>query len=105
MISQKLINVIKENNEIKEFFSNTNEVDVLIKNLNINELERFYIEYPNFLEMKKSSEIPSTILCLTFIKRDLDVNSYTKVKKIKIYIDQMTDKIIKILIILFFHQF
>jgi hypothetical protein len=108
MIHQKIFNIIKESDQIKDFFIDANDVDVLIKKITINELKALYIEYPNLLKIvnnnkikikyrSDNNEISPLILCLTFIKRDFNMKNYIKLKKIKLYIDEMNEKIVKIL--------
>ena len=108
MISQKILNLLKNNNQIKEFFSDNKDIEILFKKLNQSEIKRLSIEYPNLLDLKnqyeeikkqtiKTKDKESPILCLTLIKCDNSIKNYMKLKKIKLYIDEMDEKIIKIL--------
>ena len=67
-----------------------------------------FIEYLGFLPVDKNEvidpnpkiendkEMPS-ILCLTFIKNDVNLENYSNLKKIKFYVKESNGKIIKFL--------
>ena len=108
MISQEVLKSLKNNIEFLEFCSDITNVEVLSKNLNLEQLKRLSIEYPNFLTMEKiedsnlnqkietNRKMPS-ILCLTLINNDKNTENYSKLKKIKFYINDSNGKIIKFL--------
>ncbi len=78
------------------------------KKLSFNELKNLKLYYPDFIEINTNSETNinsldlneknlSSILCFTFVKNEKTSKKYEKIKKIKIYIDELKEEIIKIL--------
>lgn len=108
MIPAKILKLLKENNWLNEYFSGHPDVEVIIKKLNENDIKRLFKEYPNLFELdlnfalNKNREhgtnrIPFSIISLTIVKRDLSTNNYLKSRKIRFYIDERNEIIIKIL--------
>ena len=108
MITQNILNSLKENSKIEQFLNDFEDYEILYKKLNEDEIKRLSLGYHNFLELEninhiikkqksKTKESYPSILCLTLIKSDINVDNYVKLKKIKIYIDELTNKIYKIL--------
>jgi len=104
MISQNFINILKENTKIKEFFDQKEDFEIIIKKLSNDEIKRLLIEYPNLLEIGKSKGknkvtlgTTRSIICFTVVKRNLDSKNYVKLRKFKVYFDELNGKIIKIL--------
>ena len=107
MIPVRVLNKLKEKNEIYNFIENTNDFEVLVKRLNLGEIKRIASEYPELLEIplnqitnndtiSKTYDIKK-IICFTLVKNNLDNKNIVKLKKIKFYIDELNDNIIKIL--------
>ncbi|MFX1392086.1 MAG: hypothetical protein ACFFAH_00800 [Promethearchaeota archaeon] len=105
MIPDKIIQLQKFNSQIKKFLESVENFEILTKKLKLNEIQRFSREYPNLLrlkqaEIKKTDEYEekfTSILCITFIKRDNEIRNYAKLRKLKMYIDESNKEIIKIL--------
>lgn len=108
MITKKILKLLMENGEIKEFLKDHENFQILFKKLNKSKIMRISYEYPNFLksesinqmniEQKSHSikENPS-FLCFTLVKSDHNIKNYIKTKKLKIYIDELNNSIYKIL--------
>ncbi len=108
MISQDILKSLKKNNEFLEFCNDISNIRVLSKRLYPEQLKRLSIEYPGFLTIEKNEflnlnqkiendkKMPS-FLCLTLIKNDIKIDNYIKLKKIKIYVNEINEEIIKIL--------
>ena len=108
MLNQNFIQILKLNSKLKNFIDNAKDFEFLTKKLNLNEINRLLFEYPDMLKLKidrqmkgeklneKDEDFPS-LLSITIVKNDLRVKNYTKLKKIKIYIDESNERIIKIL--------
>lgn len=108
MLNHNFIQILKMNSKLKNFLENVKDFEVLTKKLNLNEIKRLLFEYPDMLNLKidrqmkgeklneKDEDFPS-LLCITIVKNDLRVKNYTKLKRIKLYIDESNENIIKIL--------
>ena len=97
-ISQDIITLIKYDDKVKDFLSKNVDVDVFIKKLTSDELERINKEYPKLLNLFDEDHLNNpSIVVLTLVKRDNDEKNYIQLKKIKLYIDESNKKIIKIL--------
>lgn len=108
MISQEALKSLQKNNEFLEFCNDINNLEVLSKRLYPEQLKRLSIEYLGFLPVDKNEvidlnqkiendkEMPS-FLCLTLIKNDTKIDNYSKLKKMKFYINESNGKIIKFL--------
>lgn len=95
-IPQKILKILEKNNKVKNFIGDNEDVEILLKELDIDELNRQFNEYPNFFDhIKKEDKLE--IFSLTLVKKDTSENNYIKLKKIKLYIDILNEKIIKIL--------
>ena len=108
MLSQNILKILKENNPFKDFFLDCKDFEVLIKKLSIDDIQRINKISPDFLkpksEVHKDNNIDfifkkniSSIICLTLVRNDLKKKKYDKLRKIKIYFDESSEKIIKIL--------
>ena len=109
MIPQNLFNILKNNTQVLNFLNNTVDFEVFFKRLNHDEIKRLSTEYPNLFKQEindhqkinnKQIKIEGAIQSIVFIilvRRDLDSKNYTKLKKIKMYINESNGKIIKIL--------
>ena len=108
MIPQNLFNTLKKNTQVLDFLNNTVDFEAFFKRLNHDEIKRVSTEYPNLFEQEindqkinnKQIKIEGAIQSIVFIilvRRDLDSKNYTKLKKIKMYINESNGKIIKIL--------
>ena len=95
MISQNILNVLNMNSQFKKFVEEIKDFKILTKKLNSEEIKRVYLEYPNLLP--KIREDISSIICITLVKNNLDHRNYEKLKKIKFYIDETNENILKIL--------
>lgn len=109
LLSQNILSTIKELEIIQKFLENIEDFEVFYKKLDQNEITRVNVEYPNLFAIqattnigKVEENIPQTtisnsISSLTLIKRDRQIYNPIKLKKVKIYVDENTDRIIKIL--------
>ena len=108
MINQNIIQILKKNSKLKDFLENAVDFEVLTKNLNLNEIKRLNLEYPDLLKLKTDKQMKgillsekdddiTSILCITIVKNDIHVKNYEKLKKIKVYFDESKENIIKIL--------
>ncbi|MFX1256867.1 MAG: hypothetical protein ACFFAN_03330 [Promethearchaeota archaeon] len=103
MIPQNIFKTLKKNHQFKEFIKNIEDFEILIKKLNLNEIQRLSLEYPDLLKLKiddqaiKAQKKFPSIFCITLIKKNFNVNNYMKINKIKVYLDELNEKIIKIL--------
>lgn len=108
MINLNFIQILKMNSKLKNFLENVKNFEVLTKKLNLNEIRRLLLEYPDMLKLKidrqmkgeksnKNDENFPSLLCITIVNNDLRLKNHTKLKKIKIYIDESNENIIKIL--------
>jgi len=108
MLSQKILRSLKKNNHIKDFFKNNLDFEVQLKRINKNELKRLDQEHPtlfdvnfetikNLYESNQDRKNNGPLLSVTFIKNDFSISNYKNLKKIKVYIDEISGKIIKIL--------
>lgn len=107
MIPVRILNKLKEKNEVYNFIENTDDFEVLVKRLNLGEIKRIASEYPELLkiplnQITNNDTISKTydikkIISFTLVKNDLDNKNIVKLKKIKFYIDELNDNIIKIL--------
>ena len=95
MISEEIISILAKNKELRNFTNNIEEYDMISKRLTDKDIERLRIEYPRLLPQIISQDFP--LLCLTFIKREFKGDNYTKLKKIKIYINEESKEIFKVL--------
>ena len=93
MISEKLINILKLNTQFNDFVDDIENLEVLIKKLNRDDIKRLTTEYPALLKQKDVE----SILCITFIKNNSEAKNYDKLKKFKVYFDNLNEKTIKIL--------
>ena len=96
MISQKILNILHKNSQFYDFMRNVEDFNVLVKQLNKNEIKRLTDEYPALLVQKELKNYES-ILCITLIKNNREVKNHFKLRKIKVYVDEIDEKIIKIL--------
>ena len=103
LISSKIFNILRKQTQIRDFFKDSENIEILIKRLNIEDINRLNIEYPNFLYLNrddiksKKKEAITPILSFTFLKHDLEPTNYNKLKKIKIYIDNFNYTKIRIM--------
>ncbi len=108
MISTKLLKLLKESNILIEYFSSYRDVDIMIKKLDKYDIKRLYKEYSTLFESDlnhilngkrehKSATLDFSIISLTIIKHDFSDNNYLKLKKVRFYLDERNEKIIKIL--------
>jgi len=107
MIPVRILNKLKEKNEVYNFIENTDDFEVLVKRLNLGEIKRIASEYSELLkiplnQITNNDTISKTydikkIISFTLVKNDLDNKNIVKLKKIKFYIDELNDNIIKIL--------
>jgi len=93
MNNNKIKLLLNDNKEVRDFLGDTDEFEILKKIISGEELKRIRSEYPNLLKLEK----PQTIICITLVKRDSHVDNRIHLKKIKLYIDETSEKIIKIL--------
>ena len=97
------LNLLRENSQLNEFIRDTEDFEILIKDLNQDEIKRLNIEYPKLLKLKtvkketKEQTISKSVICITLVKKNLEAKSYDKLKKFKIYYNKSEGKIIKIL--------
>ncbi len=103
MISRKTISTLTGNDQFKKFLDENIEFEILHKNIKENEIERIIYEYPKFFyvaediqKIRKKKKI-SSIICFTLVKCDISSNNYSNLKKIKFYIDEFNNKILRIL--------
>ena len=105
---KEILVLLDKESDIKQFMMSLDDFDGLIKSLDWKEIKRLNLEYPNFLnkqilnqiqlkEESKNFENDELIICITLVKHDFNHTNYIKLKKIKIYIDAVSDKIIKVL--------
>jgi len=108
MLNENNLKVLKENQQVLELIKKKENFEVLIKKLSSNEIKDLKFFYPDFIENDFNSErkvndnnlnqeIIQSIICFTFVKNEYNSKKYDKIKKIKIYIDELKEKIIKIL--------
>jgi len=108
MNPQGLLNILKKNTQVLDFLNNTVDFEVFFKRLNHDEIERLSTEYPYLFKQEinnqktsnKQKKIEGDIQSFVFIilvRHDLDSKNYTKLKKIKLYINESNGKIMKIL--------
>ncbi len=95
MISQDLLEVVKFNNDFKEFIGDNDNFEVFHKTLIQNEIDRLLVEYPGLFTLKNGDFKIST---LTLIKSDSENKNYIKSNKIKFYINEVTHEILKVMI-------
>ena len=95
IIPQKIYDIIIKDKIIRGFVNNIEKFEILFKRLTHVDIERLAIEYPNLLNQNVYQN--SSIICLTLIKRDISKENYTRLKKIKIYIDEKNEKVLKIM--------
>lgn len=100
---EKILQLPNINSQLKDFLEAVEDFEISIKKLDLKEIERFLLEYPNLFDLKNKTikkltdedkNIPS-ILCLTLVKKD--PGNYVKLRKLKMYIDESNGEIIKIL--------
>ncbi len=100
-IPEEFIDIVAQNSRVQAFLQNSERVEVLVKEITFQELERLKKEYPKFfnwnLEEIKPNDKGIILYSITLLKRDRSPNNYTKTKKIKLYIEKSTKKILKIL--------
>ena len=96
-VHDKLYLLLKENKDVKDFLSDGNDYEILKKKISDGELKRINNEYPNLFELDTTIGSSHSIICITLIRRDLDLNNHIQLKKIKLYIDETNEKILKIL--------
>jgi len=105
---KKIFATLNKESKFPEFHKTSDEFELLIKYLNQKEIERLLFEYPNFLnneiikqinvkQESKSFENEPSIISITLVKHENNTSNYTNLKKLKIYIDAVNDKIIKVL--------
>ena len=102
MMSEKILAILRKDSRINEFLDNIEDFEILYKKLNFNDIKRLSLEYPNFfnLNVVQKSEISEgkiSIGCLTLIKHKSYAQNFNKLKKIKIYVNEINEEIIKIL--------
>ncbi len=101
MLSQKLIEILKDNDQIRRFLKDIKNFDILIRELNQDEINRLTKEYSTLfiedIKIKKKKGSKKNIRSITIVRRDNNMDNYIKIKKIKLYLDEETEKIIKIL--------
>ena len=108
MIPQNIFNILKKNSQVFEFLNGNVRFEVLFKKLDYDELERLFNEYPYLLQQESNTlktnlsqrkkEIKTqSILSITLVRRDMESSNYTKLRKIKLYFDELNGKILKIL--------
>ena len=108
MIPQNLFNILKMNTQVLDFLKNTIDFEVFNKRLNNDEIKRVSIEYPNIFKQEinnqkinnKQIKIEGdfhSMVSIIVVKSDLDSKNYTKLKKIKLYINESNGEIIKVL--------
>jgi hypothetical protein len=107
-INKNLLKILESKAKIKKFLEDTGDIEFSLKRLSVEDLTRISVEYPSLLDLntvnslkekrkKKTEEEEISIICLTIIKRDKSSNNYMKLKKIKIYLDEKDEKILKVL--------
>jgi hypothetical protein len=107
MIPTKFLKLLKENAQLNEFLSGYPKIDILIKKLDKRDINRLIKEYPTLFELdlnekqninnkQEINTLPLSITSLTIIKQDFSYNNYLQSKKIRFYIDERNEKIIKI---------
>ena len=96
MISEKIINILKENSQFNDFIKDIENFEVLIKELNQDDIKRLSFEYPELLK-QINIKVSESISSITFIKNSSEVKNHFKLKKFKFYIDELDGKILKIL--------
>ena len=108
MINQYFIQILKMSSNLRDFLENAENFEVLTKRLNLDEIKRLSLEYPDLLKLKTDKQMKgillsekdddiTSILCITIVKNDIHVKNYEKLKKIKVYFDESKENIIKIL--------
>ena len=108
MIPQNIFKILKDNSNLNNFLNDIEDFEIHFKKLNNNEINRLSLEYSAIFGPKfniSREDIPQkinlgdfqSILTLTLIKKDLTDNNYKKIKKIKFYLDDLNENIIKIL--------
>ena len=101
MIPEKTLRLLEEHPDVTEFVKDTDDYDILVKELKTDELIRLNKEFPKLFRfsesfLQKKENIPK-IIGITLVKRDADKNNYIQLKKIKLYFDETNEKIIKTL--------
>jgi len=105
---KEILTTFNKDSKLQEFHKTSDEFELLIKYLNYKEIERLLFEYPNFLNSKiikqikakqesKSFENVPSIISITLVKHENNTSNYTKLKKLKVYLDMVSNKIIKVL--------
>ena len=108
MIPQNLFNILKMNTQVLDFLKNTKDFEVLYKRLNIDEIKRVSTEYPNLFKQEINNQKTNnkqikiegafhSIVSIILVRCDLDSKNYTKLKKLKLYINESNGEIIKVL--------
>jgi len=108
MIPQNLFNILKMNTQVLDFLKNTVDFEVFFKRLNNDEIKRISTEYPNLFKQEindqktNNNQIKTegdfhSIISIILVRCDLDSKNYTKLKKIKFYINESNGEIIKVL--------
>jgi len=107
MLNENILKILKENHQILESIKQMENFEVLIKKLSYNELKNLKLYYPDFINIDINSETDvdnqnlnqkdsSIIFCFTFVKNE-NSKKYEKIKKIKIYVDELKEVVLKIL--------
>ena len=108
MIHHNLYKILHNNTQISDFLTETESFEILVKRLNHDEIYKLNDEYPFFIKKNtnnhkaKKNQVTENesfqfLSCITIVKHDINIKNYVKLKKIKIYIDELNERIIKIL--------
>jgi len=101
MDTQNFLKILKDSFQIKEFLKNSETHEILIKELSYNDNERILLEYLQLtkdLNLNKPNNKKSIpILCLTLVKQDFNKKNFSGLKKLKLYISEINQKILKVL--------
>lgn len=101
IIPKKILELISQHPRVQDFLQNAEHVESLVKEITPHKMERLQEEYPKFFNWNesdaKNTKNKGNIYSLTLVKNDFSPNNHTRLKKIKLYIDEDRNKIVKIL--------
>lgn len=101
IIPKKLLDLISQHPKVQEFLQSAEHVEFLVKKITPHEMERLREEYPKFFNWNESDgknpKNQGNNYSITLVKNDFSPSNHTRLKKIKLYIDEDRNKIVKIL--------
>ena len=101
MLSKKLFDLVSQHPATQDFLKDAENVESLVKHVTPEEVVRLKKEYPKFFiwlpSIQKNDEKTNNLYSITLVKRDFSPYNYSKLKKLKLYVDEGSNKILKIL--------